>query len=233
LGLKADASVVAWGCSEPYYEYGQCDVPAPNAGFLAVAAGDEHSLGLKADGSIVAWGNNESGQLDVPAPNAGFVAIAAAEDYSLAIRSPDNDADSVFDAYDNCPSIANPKQRDVDQDGVGDVCDICPTAANPGQEDADGDLLGDACDNCPTSDAGKTILIGKCDTGIANEAFDDGCTRGDAVAACAAEARNHGQFVECVGRLGNGWTRGAVISETDRARLIRCAARAAGPSNEP
>ena len=51
-------------------------MPAPNAGFVAVAAGGYHSLGLKADGSIVAWGDNGYGQCNVPAPNAGFVAVA-------------------------------------------------------------------------------------------------------------------------------------------------------------
>ena len=56
---------------------GQCNVPAPNSGFVAVAAGYSHSLGLKADGSIVAWGDNANGQCNVPAPNSGFVAVAA------------------------------------------------------------------------------------------------------------------------------------------------------------
>ena len=73
LGLKADGSIVAWG----YNAYGQCNVPAPNSGFVAIAAGGSHSLGLKADGSIVAWGYNCYGQCNVPAPNSGFVAIAA------------------------------------------------------------------------------------------------------------------------------------------------------------
>ena len=58
LGLEADGSVVAWGKDD----YGQCDVPIPNANFVAVAAGGEHSLGLKADGSVVAWGRNQYGQ---------------------------------------------------------------------------------------------------------------------------------------------------------------------------
>ena len=39
-----------------YNNYGQCNVPSPNTGFVAVAAGGYHSLGLKEDGSIVAWG---------------------------------------------------------------------------------------------------------------------------------------------------------------------------------
>jgi hypothetical protein len=43
LGLKTDGSIVAWG-----YNYsGQCDVPEPNTGFVAVSGGADHSLGLK------------------------------------------------------------------------------------------------------------------------------------------------------------------------------------------
>jgi len=34
---------VAWG----HNEYGQCDVPSPNSGFVAVAGGGLHSLGLR------------------------------------------------------------------------------------------------------------------------------------------------------------------------------------------
>ena len=45
LGLKSDGSIVAWG----YSIYGQCNVPAPNEGFMAIAAGSNNSLGLKAD----------------------------------------------------------------------------------------------------------------------------------------------------------------------------------------
>jgi len=42
LGLKADGSIVAWGANWS----GQCDVPAPNSGFVAVGGGG-HSLRLK------------------------------------------------------------------------------------------------------------------------------------------------------------------------------------------
>ena len=74
---------IAWGANN----WGQCDVPEPNAGFVAVAAGGTaagflgdlsgHSLGLKADSSVVAWGDNRYGQRNVPEPNTGFVAIDA------------------------------------------------------------------------------------------------------------------------------------------------------------
>ncbi len=50
LALKPDGSVVAWG--DNYY--GQCDVPAPNSDFVALAAGSHHILGLKANGTIAA-----------------------------------------------------------------------------------------------------------------------------------------------------------------------------------
>jgi hypothetical protein len=76
-------SIVAWGDNE----YGQCDVPAPNADFVAVAGGWNHGLGLKSDGTVVAWGRNDWGQCDVPAPNADFVAVAGGECHSLGLKS--------------------------------------------------------------------------------------------------------------------------------------------------
>lgn len=35
----------------------------------------------------------------------------------------DSDGDGIADDVDNCPSDANPEQRDVDTDGTGDACD--------------------------------------------------------------------------------------------------------------
>ncbi|MDO8588100.1 MAG: hypothetical protein Q7T82_13825, partial [Armatimonadota bacterium] len=83
LGLKSDGSIVAWGANIS----GQCNVPAPNSGFTAVAAGYVHSLGLKSDGSIVAWGDNGSGQCNVPSPNSGFIAVAGGGYHSLGLKS--------------------------------------------------------------------------------------------------------------------------------------------------
>ncbi len=85
LGLKADGSIVAWGCGSPF-NYGQCNVPAPNTGFVGVAAGNYHSLGLKADGSIVAWGRSDEAQTSVPEPNSGFATVAAGSSHSLGLK---------------------------------------------------------------------------------------------------------------------------------------------------
>jgi hypothetical protein len=43
---------------------------------------------------------------------------------------PDTDGDTVCDASDNCPTIANTNQADLDADNIGDVCDNNDGALN-------------------------------------------------------------------------------------------------------
>ncbi|HWC26884.1 MAG TPA: thrombospondin type 3 repeat-containing protein [Solirubrobacteraceae bacterium] len=43
----------------------------------------------------------------------------------------DDDNDTVPDARDNCPFVANPEQRDRDSDQIGDVCDTSDASAGP------------------------------------------------------------------------------------------------------
>jgi hypothetical protein len=81
--MTVDNPIVAWGANS----FGQCEVPVPNSGFIAVAAGDCHSLGVKTDGSIVARGRNDYHQCNVPPPNTGFVAVAAGEIHSIALEN--------------------------------------------------------------------------------------------------------------------------------------------------
>lgn len=81
--VEEPGSVYAWGRNDD----AQLDVPEPNTGFIAIAAG-YHSFGLKDDGSIVAWGRSFEGQLNVPEPNTGFIDVAAGSFHSLAIKAP-------------------------------------------------------------------------------------------------------------------------------------------------
>ena len=85
ISVSASASgvVVAWGSND----CGQCNVPTPNTGFVAVSAGNSHSLGLRTDGSIVAWGDNGYGQCNVPTPNTGFVAVSAGDSHSVGLKT--------------------------------------------------------------------------------------------------------------------------------------------------
>ena len=141
--------MVAWGGNDA----GQTDVPLPNTDFVAITAGDSHSLGLKSDGSIVAWGANWEGQTNVPAPNTGFVAVAGGRFHSLAIRSvPDCNANGFPDECD----IARGAADDENGNGIPDACE------------ARGDFNGDggvnlidyaalfACLDGPTGDIGES-----------------------------------------------------------------------------
>jgi hypothetical protein len=72
-----DGSIVGWG----YNRDGQAD-PPDGHDFVAIAAGEYHSLALKLDGSIVGWGANSE------APDGNdFVAVAPGYWHSLALKS--------------------------------------------------------------------------------------------------------------------------------------------------
>jgi hypothetical protein len=91
--------------------------------------------------------------------------------------------------------------------------------------DSDGDGVCDSDDVCPNSTLDTTLTIDDCETHVANESFDDGCTMADRIVECAGEAGNHGQFVSCVAHLTNDWRADGLISPTDRSRIQACAAR--------
>jgi hypothetical protein len=74
-------SIVCWGANA----YGQAAPPTGND-FVAIAAGEYHSLALKSDGSIVGWGDNRFGQATPPV-GSDFEAIVAGHGHSLALKS--------------------------------------------------------------------------------------------------------------------------------------------------
>jgi MYXO-CTERM domain-containing protein len=96
--------------------------------------------------------------------NGNVVGHAPADCHDTGARVPnecfpDQDADGVPDAFDNCPGTPNADQLDTDGDGIGDACDTdldndsvvnqldnCPNVPNLDQKDTDHDGIGDACD---------------------------------------------------------------------------------------
>jgi hypothetical protein len=89
LALRDDGSIVAWGDNT----YGQCNVPEPNEGYVAIEAASSvignygYSLAINSEGSVIAWGSNNTGQLDVPPPNTGFIAISASAEYAAGVKA--------------------------------------------------------------------------------------------------------------------------------------------------
>ena len=83
------SSVQAVGPGEVYGwgrdDYGQATPPV-GEDYIALAAGELHSLVLKSDGSIVGWGNDYYDQATPPA-GTNFVAITACLYHSLALKS--------------------------------------------------------------------------------------------------------------------------------------------------
>jgi hypothetical protein len=61
-------------------------------------------------------------------PGPGVVTIDTHDNSGLP--SQDSDLDTLDDACDNCPFVANVAQADADLDGAGDVCDCAPSNAS-------------------------------------------------------------------------------------------------------
>jgi hypothetical protein len=70
----------AWGD----HSHGKADQPAGN--WVAVAAGEQHTLGLLDNGSVVGWGDDYYGQASPPAGLNQVKAIAAGTWHSLALK---------------------------------------------------------------------------------------------------------------------------------------------------
>jgi len=101
----------------------------------------------------------------------------------------DDDNDTILDAADNCPIVANTDQLDSNGNGLGDACDgdfdgdgildaadNCRQIANADQADLDGDGQGDLCD---LDDDGDGVLdsADACPTTVGSGA--DGCPNGN------------------------------------------------------
>lgn len=91
--------------------------------------------------------------------------------------------------------------------------------------DYDGDGHADDADSCPTGDTRPTVILGGCDTGVANLAMAGGCTLADQIGALRDSAKNHGQFVSEVARLLNGLVKSGVLTGAEKGAIESCAAQ--------
>ena len=106
-------------------------------GFVAIGAGEIHSLGLKADGSIAAWGANNYGQCEVPAPNTSFVAVAAGWAHSLGLRVDGSIMAWGYNGNGEVTGQGGPRQSAAD----------ATASAAPLQETGESDSLDEAEDD--------------------------------------------------------------------------------------
>jgi hypothetical protein len=90
--------------------------------------------------------------------------------------------------------------------------------------DEDGDGFSDAVDGCGRSIAAPTVVLGGCDSRVANARLGDGCTVADAVAACAYRAGRPTGAGGCAATLGELGERG-ILGLQERGRIERCLRR--------
>ena len=100
---------------------------------------------------------------------------------------------------------------------------LLPTTTQDNDTDSDG--VPDAEDNCPESNLDETIIIGKCDSGVINQRFEDGCTMSDLIAGCSIGVRNHIKNIRCVAHLTNEWKAEGLISGEQKGAIQRCVAK--------
>jgi hypothetical protein len=138
--------------------------------YRSQASGGTAVAGPASTNAQGAWSQSAAGL-----PGGDYYATAAAQEVKLpghrhsclAARSntvtiaPDGDGDGVRDPRDNCPSDANPAQRDTDGDWRGDACD----------PDADGDAYPAAGGDCADTDRNR--YPGRPDTTL--NGIDDDC----------------------------------------------------------
>jgi hypothetical protein len=90
---------------------------------------------------------------------------------------------------------------------------------------SDQDGVPDGRDSCLASDIRSTIVIGTCNTAVANIVLADGCSLTDTIAKCGTSATGHGAYVACVAQTTDALRRAGHITGAGRGRITSCAAR--------
>ena len=91
--------------------------------------------------------------------------------------------------------------------------------------DADADSIPDDVDCEPHSDMRDTVILGGIDSGAPNYIFAGGCTTTDNILRIAAASKNHGEFVDAVGKYLNELKRTyGLYSDSERGAIQSAAA---------
>jgi hypothetical protein len=143
-------------------------------------------------------------------------------DFNADRHCDDADLDIFRDALGSC--FGDVAYRPLaDEDGDGCITSVDESILLSSDSDADGFL--DFDDRCVRSDMRPTVIIDDCDSKVDNALMEDGCAIADEMAACAREARNHGNFVSCVANEAKSLKRAGIVSATETRALRVCAAR--------
>ena len=135
----------------------------------------------------------------------------------------DSDGDGYGDNGDAFPGDPG-EWQDTDGDGHGDNGDAFPVDASE-WADTDGDGVGDNADAYDASDTRPHVVIGTCNSGVANRHMGDGSWFNDLVASAQASATNHGKFVQAMTTLADGWKKAGLITGREHGAIVSCAAR--------
>jgi len=71
-----------------------------------------------------------------------------------------------------------------------------------------------------------SIVIGNCDTGVADRVLDDNSTISGRIAECAENAHNHGKFVRCLAHFTYDLKKTGIINYKEKDKIKWCARRA-------
>jgi Thrombospondin type 3 repeat len=152
----------------------------------------------------------------------------------------DRDDDSVPDADDNCPAVANSNQADNDSDDLGDACDAdddndtvedaddnCPLDPNPDQADSDGDGDGDVCDttNADLDNDGVQDDADMCVPTPAGQVVNaEGCSIAQ-ICPCDGPWKNQGAYVSCTANTAEEFLDLGLITGADKDAIVSAAGK--------